>query len=145
MKLPGRWFLALVSVLPVATLSANDEIRAVEDTLHLLCDAFRTGDIATLERYLDPQFTLIASDALQTSREEEIASLREGLAVYEVFRNHGMKTRIHGDVAVVNGITSVAGKWDGQAFKRDLRFTDTLQKRGDTWVLLASHATPIPE
>ena len=145
MKLPGRWLLALVSIMPVAPLMADDETREVENTLHLLCDAFRTADIATLERFLDPQFTLIASDAVQTSRDEEIASLREGHADYEVFRNHHMTTRIHGDVAVVNGITSVAGKWDGQPFERELRFTDTLQKRGGDWILLASHATPIPD
>lgn len=145
MKNPGRWLLALAFILPAAPLAAADDVREVENTLHLLCDAFRTADIATLERLLDPQFTLIASDAVQTSREQEIASLREGRAVYEVFRNHHMATRIHGDVAVVNGITSVAGTWDGQTFKRDLRFTDTLQKRGGDWILLSSHATPIPE
>ena len=94
---------------------------------------------------LDPGFTLVASDAVQTSREEEIASVRDGVADYDVFENRDMAVRFYGDdLALVNGITVVQGRWNGKPFARELRFTDTLQRRDGRWVLLASHATPLP-
>ena len=121
------------------------DARAVEEALHAICAAFESGDVATLERLLDPRFTLVASDAVQTSREDEIASVRDGVADYDVFENRDMVVRFYGDdLALVNGITVVEGRWDGKPFARELRFTDTLQRRDGGWVLLASHATPLP-
>ena len=141
--------LRLAATLLFAGLGAPaaraDDARAVEDALHAICAAFESADVATLERLLDPRFTLVASDAVQTSRDEEIASVRDGVADYDVFENRDMVVRFYGDeLALVNGITVVEGRWDGKPFARELRFTDTLQRRDGTWVLLASHATPIP-
>jgi ketosteroid isomerase-like protein len=121
------------------------DARAVEAALHAICAAFEAGDVAALERLLDPRFTLVASDAVQTSREDEIASVRDGIADYDVFENRDMVVRFYGDdLALVNGVTVVQGRWGGQPFARALRFTDTLLRRDGRWVLLASHATPLP-
>ena len=141
--------LKLATTILIAGLGAPaahaGDARAVEDALHAICAAFESADVATLERLLDPRFTLVASDALQTSREDEIASVRDGVADYDVFENRDMVVRFYGDdLALVNGITVVEGRWDGKPFARELRFTDTLQRRGGAWVLLASHATPLP-
>jgi ketosteroid isomerase-like protein len=137
--------LSMSLLLGATPALGHDEARAVEESLHVLCKAFEDGDIATMEKFIDERFSLIATDAVQTTRAEEIASVRDGHADYDVFRNHDMTTRVYGDTAVVTGITTVAGRWDGTAFARDLRFTDTLIKRDGQWILLASHASPIPE
>ena len=134
----------LLAALLAPPAHAGDA-RAVEAALHAICAAFESGDVATLERLLDPRFTLVASDAVLTSREDEIASVRDGVADYDVFENRDMVVRFHGDdLALVNGITVVQGRWAGEPFARELRFTDTLQRRDGHWVLLASHATPLP-
>jgi ketosteroid isomerase-like protein len=80
-----------------------------------------------------------------TTREETLAELRNKEPRYEVFRNHGMKARLYGDTAVVNGITTVKGTASGQAFAAELQFTDTLVKRNGKWRLVASHVSPLPK
>lgn len=64
--------------------------------------------------------------------------------VYDELRNYGMQVRRYGDTALVNGITSVVGESGGERFAADFRFTDTLVRRGDGWVLAASHASRLP-
>ncbi len=136
--------LVCALLLAAAPLGAREPAAAVETTLHAICAAFEAGDVATIERLVDPGFTLIATDAVLSTRADEIASLTDRRVDYDVFDNHDMTTRLYGDVAVVVGITTVAGRWDGAVFARDLRFTDTLVRRNGVWILVASHATPIP-
>jgi hypothetical protein len=97
-----------------------------------------------LARFLDEGFTLTDSRGGVTTREENLTEVRNREPRYEVFRNHHMKVRLYGQAAVVNGITSVKGTAGGQPFEADFQFTDTLVKRGGSWVLVASHATRLP-
>ena len=131
--IPGILFAGLL-----APPAHAGDARAVEDALHAICAAFEAADIPALERLIDPRFTLVASDAVQTSRDDEIASVRDGVADYDVFENRDMVVRFHGDdLALVNGITVVQGRWAGKPFARELRFTDTLQRRDGVRVALA--------
>ena len=129
-----------VLVLMMAAAGASEE-EAVLQALHAGCAAFEKGDAAALARFLDAGFTLTDSRGAVTTREENLTEVKNREPRYEVFRNHDMKVRLYGQTALVNGITSVKGTAGGQPFEADFQFTDTLVKRGGSWVLVASHAS----
>ena len=108
------------------------------------CDAFRLQDLPALERLLAPDFTLVGTDAEVQSRAQAFAEVRAGEPKYEVFRTHGMTARVHGDAAVVQGITSLKGRSGGKPFALDVRFTDTLVRTDGRWTIVVSHVTRLP-
>ena len=128
-------------VLAMAAVANASEEEAVLQALHAGCAAFEKGDAEALARFLDEKFTLTDSRGTVTTREENLTEVRNREPRYEVFRNHHMKVRFYGQTALVNGITSVKGTAGGQPFEADFQFTDTLVKRGGSWVLVASHAS----
>jgi hypothetical protein len=136
-KMAGSWLL----VLAIAAAASASEEEAVLQALHEGCAAFEKGDAKALERLLDEKFTLTDSRGTVTTLADTLTEVRNREPRYEVFRNHGMKVRLYGQTALVNGITTVKGTSGGQPFEADFQFTDTLVKRGGIWVLVASHAS----
>jgi hypothetical protein len=55
-----------------------------------------------------------------------------------------MTAHVDDDAAIVQGITSLAGRAGGVPFEVDVRFTDTLVKVGGDCKLVVSHVTRIP-
>lgn len=108
------------------------------------CDAAREGDVDALRRLLAPEFTLVGSNAVVQSRAAFLAEIESGDPEYDVFRNHDMTAHVYDDAAIVQGITSLAGRAGGEPFELDVRFTDTLIRVDGEWKLVVSHVTRIP-
>ena len=136
--------LALSAAGAHAADQAADE-RAVREAERAICAAYEREDAAWLAAHLDPAFTLTESRGGVTTRDEEVAQFGPGKVAYEVFRNRDSKVRFYGDAAVVNGVTVVKGSADGKAFAGEFQFTDTYVRRGREWVIVASHASRLPE
>lgn len=134
--------LALASPSPARDRS---ETEIILQRLHEACEAYETGNAGYLEEFLHADYTLTNTRGVVTNRDQDLAEVRSGDPDYEVFRNHGMRVRIYGDTAVVNGITSLKGTYRGEAFEFDARFTDTLIKHDGRWKLVASQATRIAD
>lgn len=135
---------AVVANASFAATAPRDERRIVMETTQDACTAFRVGDLATLERLLAPDFTLVSSTSQVQSRAETLAEVRSGDTQYTEFRNHDMTAHVYRDAATVQGITSLAGTSGGQAFAADVRFTDTLIRERGRWRIVVSHVTRIP-
>jgi ketosteroid isomerase-like protein len=127
-----------------ASTQAQDDAQLVMEVTQQGCDAIRAGDVATLEKLLAPEFTLVSSNARVQTRDQVLDEVRRRDPLYEVFRNHSMTARIYGDAAVVQGITSLKGSSNGNTFELDVRFTDTLIKHQGQWRLVVSHVTRVP-
>ena len=56
-----------------------------------------------------------------------------------------MEVRVHGDTAVVLGITHTKGISAGKPFDAKFQFTDTFVKDGGQWRLFAGHVTRVPQ
>lgn len=118
-----------------------DERALVMDVTQQACDAFRMGDVATIERLLAPSFILVNSNSTVQDRRSVVAEVQNRDPQYQVFRNHSMTSDVYGDAAVVQGITHVKGTSGGQQFEAEVRFTDTLIKTDGHWRLVVSHVT----
>lgn len=124
-------------------LSAQSPEEAVKAVTQEACDAMRERDVAALERLLAPEFTLVSSSAEIQTRADLLAEVRAGDPEYDVFYNSDMTARVYGDAAIVQGITSLAGRAAGRPFELDVRFTDTLVRSDGEWRLVVSHVTRI--
>lgn len=151
--MPARASLCLAATVAVFVASAglaagaadtHDVARTVMDVTQAACEAFRTDDVATLDRLLAPDFTLVGSGAAVQSRDAVLAEVRAGDTKYAVFRNHDMTAHVYDHAATVQGITSLEGTSGGRKFAADVRFTDTLIETGGQWRIVVSHATRIP-
>jgi hypothetical protein len=140
--LPSLLLLFLTIATPCLADRTADE-AAVIQLLHAACEAFRVGNVDYLNAALEERFTLTDSRGAVTTKEQELAAVRNGDPKYDVFRNSDMKVRLYGDTALVNGITTVQGTSAGKPFRAELQFTDTLIKRNGEWRLAASHASPL--
>lgn len=137
--------LLAIGGVPAAAADDASDTREILRVEAELCRAFEKGDAATLRKALDPGFTLVSSTGVVTGFAENVAEVEQREPAYEVFRNHDQAVRLYGDAAVVTGITTVKGRAGGEPFAADFRFTDTWLRRGDSWVLAASHASRLPE
>ncbi|MGE7137534.1 nuclear transport factor 2 family protein [Luteibacter sp. NPDC031894] len=122
------------------TPSERNDVRQILSAEREVCAAYEREDADWLEKHLDPTFTLTSSTGKVTTRADEVADLRSGTK-YDVFRNRNSKVRVYGDSAVVTGITHVEGKSGGKSYALDFQFTDTYVRKGDGWVIVASHAS----
>jgi ketosteroid isomerase-like protein len=133
---------SLLSVgVSAAASGAKEDEAAILRALVKGCDAFQNGDTSYLEEFLTSDFTLTDSSGVVTFREQNLDEVRRREPRYEIFRNHAMKVRLHGDAAIVTGITTVKGLAEGQPFAADFQFTDTLVRAHGRWKLAASHAS----
>ena len=133
--------LLTFSALQTAVADVRDVVMNITQQA---CDAFRVRDLATVERLLAPEFTLVNSDSSVQQRSDVIAEIQRGDPQYDVFRNHSMTAHVFDDAAIVQGITTLKGSSNGQPFAIDVRFTDTLIKTQGQWRLIVSHVTRIP-
>jgi ketosteroid isomerase-like protein len=140
---PLTLIAALLACLPAFAAEADD-ITAILRAEREICAAFEREDADWLQQHLDPTFTLTSSTGKVTTRGDEVADLRGGTQ-YDVFRNRDSKVRLYHDAAVVTGITRVEGKTNGKPYSLDFRFTDTYIRKPEGWVLVASHASRLPE
>ncbi len=132
----------LLGAHPVAMAAspAEQEVMAVTQAV---CDAFRNGDLANLERLLAADFVLVGTDASVQPRAQAMSEVQAGEPRYDVFRNHDMTARVYGNAAVVQGVTTLEGTSAGKRFALDVRFTDTLVRTGGKWRIVVSHVTRI--
>lgn len=141
------WMSIPVLVLAMANVQARDAAQDEREILRAeaaLCEAFESGDAVYLRGALDPRFTLVDSRGTVTNFEQNLQEVQAREPRYDMFRNHGQSIRVHGDAAIVTGITSVKGTAGGEAFQADFRFTDTWLHRDGRWLLAASHASRLP-
>jgi ketosteroid isomerase-like protein len=129
-------------IVPFISLQAGDE----DDVLraeHELALCYQNSDAACIEQGVMEDYILINSRGKISTRADDLAEAKKGDPKYEIFENHDMKARLHGDSAVVTGVTHTKGISGGQPFDAEFRFTDTFVKDHGRWRLWAGQAMKI--
>ena len=144
MKTAAAFVLANLASLLLVFAKETDQTNAVLQTERELCTAYLKGDTDAIARGVMEDYTLTNSTGKITTRVEDIEEAKKNDPKYEVFKNHDMKVRVHGDTAVVTGRTHMKGISGGKAFDSEFQFTDTFVKDGGRWRLLAGHVSKLP-
>ena len=129
-------------IVPFISLQAGDEDDVLRAERELaLC--YQNSDAACIEQGVMEDYILINSMGKISTRADDLAEAKKGDPKYEIFENHDMKARLHGDSAVVTGVTHTKGISGGQPFDAEFRFTDTFVKDHGRWRLWAGQAMKI--
>ena len=119
----------------------SDEENAVLQAERDLATAYLNSEDGAIARGVMEDYTLTNSTGKITTRANDLDEARENDPKYEVFDNHDMKVRIHGDTAVVTGRRHTKGIAGGKSFDSKFQFTDTFVKDAGRWRLLAGHVS----
>jgi ketosteroid isomerase-like protein len=94
-------------------------------------------DTAALRALLHPDLLYIHSNGLEESANDLVASVAAGDIVYESFEpQQAPRVQTFGETALVDGLVRVSGKYQGEAFAVDLRYTSVYRKVRGRWVLI---------
>jgi ketosteroid isomerase-like protein len=140
----------ILLLLPILTLiplrpaqGADPEEAAVLQTERDLALAYQKSDPAGITRGVMEDYTLTNSSGQITTRANDLEEAKKIDPKYEIFENQDMRVRVHGDTAVVLGITHAQGLSGGKPFDAQFQFTDTFVKDAGRWRLYAGHVTKI--
>ena len=122
--------------------SVKEVLRAEQD----LYRAMVADDRAALRRILAPDVVYVHSTAVAESRDEYLAGIADGLYEYETVTSRDTRVRIHGEVALVDGICDMrVGAKGGPAVLIHLLFVLAWARDGGQWQLVHRHAVRMPE
>lgn len=132
----------------VAGASPEDDRRAVAALDTAFQAAVKVHDLATIDRTLHADMTLILGDGRVISREDHLQAAREKKIQYQIQdEDPGTQTvRVSGDTAVVTARLWIKGTREGVPFNRRLWFSDTYVRTPQGWRYFFGQASlPLPD
>ncbi len=144
MKTVAVFALVNLASLLLVFGQGGDEENAVLQTERELATSYLRSDADAIARGVMEDYTLTNSMGKITTRADDIDEAKKNNPKYEMFENHDMKVRVHGDTAVVTGQTHTKGISSGKPFDSEFQFTDTFIRDGGRWRLLAGHVSKLP-
>ena len=127
-------------------MSRDADIAAVRAAEQALYRAMITKDYAALGELLAPDLVYGHSTAVSESRDEYLAGVARGLYDYERIESRNVRVRLHGDIALQDGICDMhVGATDKPVELIHLLFVLVWTRHGNAWRLVHRHATRIPK
>ncbi len=103
-------------------------------------EAYKRGDIATMESLLADDFVITVEDGSTFSKSGYIAHNGDSTVHVEVSEMTDLKVRTHGNVAVVTGAYHEKGTSKGKGYESRDRLTDVwMMNRDGAWQVIAAH------
>jgi ketosteroid isomerase-like protein len=115
---------------------ASSKILALENKWN---DAYKRGDIATMESLLVGDFIITEEDGSTLSKSGYIAHNGDSTLHVEITEMSGVNVRMHGNTAVVTGAYHEKGVSKGKPYESRDRFTDVWMNINGKWQVIASH------
>ena len=115
----------------------SSKILALENKWN---DAYKRGDVATMESLLADDFVITVEDGSTFSKSGYIAHNADSALHVEISEMTDIKVRMHGNVAVVTGAYHEKGTSKGKSYESRDRATDVWMRNADgTWKVIAAH------
>jgi len=108
-------------------------------------DAMVRGDWAALEAALADDLTYVHSTARLESKAEHVGNLRAGKPHYRGVAPRDRRVRVHGGVAVVNGVSDIHVERDGKEQRFTVRYLAVYTMAGAAWRMIAWQSTRVPD
>ena len=125
--------------------AATAERKAVRDAERALYRAMVEKDFEAIENMLTKDHLYVHSTAVTESKAGYLKGLKRDLYDYKCVTSRGVKTYIHGNVAVQTGICDMAVSTAGNPVELiHLQFALVWVKKAGLWQLLLRQATRIP-
>lgn len=123
----------LTSPVTLASVEGDKQAVAALDTEYQA--AVKRNDAATMDRIMHDDFLLILGSGKMFTRDDLLEAAVSGAYTYEQQDeiDGTQVVRVWGDTAVVTALLWVKGMHNGEAFDRQLWFSDTYVRTADGW------------
>ena len=105
--------------------------------------AVAANDAAAIGRFIADDWVIVDADGSVIDRPRFISVIESGALTHESMESTDVEARVHGDTAVVTGITTSKGQFMGQGFTTRERATDVLARLNGRWLCVFSQLTRI--
>jgi ketosteroid isomerase-like protein len=155
MKMTRTFFWVITAALGLSALSnlpAADVYKSEKDEKDLAKTsqdwnkAMLNADTTAMEKILSDDYTFIDPSGMTITKEQEIASYKDGSLKFESVTPSATKTRMYVGGAVVTGTVSIKGKYKTDDISGDYRFVEVYEPRkGGGWQAVFAQITKVPE
>lgn len=105
--------------------------------------AVAANDVAAIGRFVADDWVIVDADGNVIDRQRFLSVIESGALTHESLESTDLEVRVHGDTAVVTGITTSKGQFLGQGFTTRERATDVLARLDGRWVCIFSQLTRV--
>ena len=105
--------------------------------------AVAANDVAAIGRFVADDWVIVDADGGVIDRSRFLNVIESGALSHESMESTDFEVRLHGDTAVVTGITTSKGQFMGQAFTTRERATDVLARLDGRWLCVFSQLTRV--
>ena len=137
---------ALLSAFALAPCQAAAPVDSEQQLLKLHTEwavARVKGDATFLESFYGKELRLNQSNGGVVDRNADIALFKARAIKPDFITDDEMKVALYGETAVVTGVESLQGTYNGSPGKMSLRFTSVLVWRDARWQLVAHQSTQV--
>ena len=106
-------------------------------------EAVAGNDVAAIGRFVADDWVIVDADGSVIDRSGFLYVIESGALSHESMESTDVEVRLHGDTAVVTGITTSKGQFMGQGFTTRERATDVLAVLDGRWLCVFSQLTPV--
>ena len=105
--------------------------------------AVAANDAAAIAWFVADDWVIVDADGSVIDRSRFINVIELGALTHESMESTDVEVRVHGETAVVTGITTSKGQFMGQGFNTRERATDVLARRDGRWSCVFSQLTRV--
>ena len=105
--------------------------------------AVAANDVAAIERFVADDWVIVDADGHIIDKARFIGVIESGALTHESMESTDVEVRVHGDTAVVTGITTSKGQFMGEGFTARERATDVLVRLDGRWLCVFSQLTRV--
>ena len=101
------------------------------------------NDVAGIARFVADEWVIVDSDGSVVDRLRFLNAIESGALSHESMASTDLEVRVHGDTAVVTGITTSKGQFMGKGFTTRERASDVLARLNGRWLCVFSQLTRV--
>lgn len=142
---------ALLLMVSACARPADRPATSVEEAVRSFADAYRDGDVETVDALLANDYVHINSGAAPGDRDSYLAwnrtraeNLGGGEWSVETYDLSELQIKTYDDAAVVTGRVTASGVRDGENWASDIRFTNLWVIEDGAWKRAAFHDAAVP-
>jgi ketosteroid isomerase-like protein len=135
---------AFVSSAALAQTTQSADTAALEQLNATWLNAYKTRDVAAVERVLADDFQAVYPGDQVRTKADVLKGLTSPTGTITDISWDKLKILVFGDMALVRGVTHVAGtNAQGAAFTSSNDYADVYVKRAGTWRAVSAHVVRI--
>jgi ketosteroid isomerase-like protein len=118
--------------------------EAVREAFSKIRDALRAGDSKTLTELIHEDYHGFDLRGNPEDRRMILEVYRPGGVTLTTFEVDDLAAWVMGDVGLVTGRATIAGRYGKDIFEHTVRFMDVFARQPSAWRLIASQNTELP-